>query len=346
MEVLKVQERILLIQTAFIGDAVLTLPLIQVLKKNNPDVFIDVICTPVTREIFESSPSVDEVIVLDKRGEQKSFFKLIGFSKKIRQKSYSQVYSPHRSFRTCLLILWSGIRESYGFSNSAIPFVYKNIIKYKSDMHEVERDLSLCGFNNVFNSWKILPEIIATSQIKNDVDKYLSSIKSGKFVAVAPGAVWDTKKYPAKYYEELIEFILQIGYPVVLIGSASDAELCESIKNKFEHNVFSSAGKFTVPGTVELLKKCKLLVSNDSAPTHFGMAADIPVLTIFCSTIPGFGFYPYNGKSYSISYDELNCKPCGIHGYKSCPMKTFDCAHKINMDDLKNKIKQMLDDRE
>ena len=51
-----------------------------------------------------------------------------------------------------------------------------------------------------------------------------------------------------------------------------------------------------------------------------------PVLTIYCSTVPEFGFYPYNKKSSYISFNDLNCKPCGIHGYEKCPIKSFDCG--------------------
>jgi len=342
MEVLNVQEKILVIQTAFVGDAVLTLPLIQELKKIYPGSLIDIISTPVTKEIFESCPAVNEVIVLDKRSKHKSFLKLIGFAREIKKKEYTRLYSPHRSFRTCLLVLWSGIRETYGFSNSAIPFVFKNVITYDPNIHEVQRDLSLSGVKEIKASRQILPEIVASNELDEEVEKYFASLRVDKVVAVAPGAIWDTKKYPAGYFQELIKHILQIDYSVILIGSKADEILCESIKDKFASNVFSSAGKFAVPGSVALLRKCKLLISNDSAPTHFGMAADIPVLTIYCSTIPGFGFYPYNKGSYSISYDELDCKPCGIHGHNTCPIKTFECAHKINIVDIKNKIEQML----
>ncbi len=342
MEILDSQEKILVVQTAFVGDAVLTLPLIKELKKIYPISEIDVVSTPVSKEIFESCPAVNQVIVLDKRKEHKSLFKLISFSRKIRKRNYTKLYSPHRSFRTCLLVLWSGIRETYGFSNSAIPFVFKNIIHYKIESHEVQRNLSLTGETEYEINWKVLPEINASDEIKAEVKTFIESLDNNNLVAVAPGAIWETKKYPFEYFEEIIKYIIQIGHTVVLIGSKTDEDLCESIKCKFEKNVYSSAGKFPVPGTVELLRKCKLLISNDSAPTHFGMAADIPVITIYCSTIPAFGFYPYNKNSFSISFNDLDCKPCGIHGHKTCPVKTFDCAHRIDIDGIKNRIEKIL----
>ncbi|MDP2366016.1 MAG: lipopolysaccharide heptosyltransferase II, partial [Ignavibacteria bacterium] len=75
-----------------------------------------------------------------------------------------------------------------------------------------------------------------------------------------------------------------------------------------------------------------------------GMCAAIKVLTIYCSTVPGFGFYPYSKKSSSVSFDDLKCKPCGIHGYQNCPVKTFDCGTKLLPDFIINKAEEMLRD--
>ena len=97
--------------------------------------------------------------------------------------------------------------------------------------------------------------------------------------------------------------------------------------------------------SIELLKRVEILISNDSAPTHLGVCADIPVLTIYCSTVPEFGFYPYNKKSSYISYDDLECKPCGIHGLKECPIKTFNCGNLIEPLQVFMKIKEMLNGR-
>ena len=106
--------------------------------------------------------------------------------------------------------------------------------------------------------------------------------------------------------------------------------------------VHITAGEFSFIETIELLKSSSLLICNDSAPTHLGVCADIPVLTIYCSTVPQFGFYPYNMKSDYISYDNLSCKPCGIHGYSSCPLGTFDCAKLLVPDLVIEKAEKIL----
>jgi heptosyltransferase-2 len=343
MEVLE-NEKILVIQTAFIGDAVLTLPMIQKLKERYPSIKLDVICIPATAEIFQSSPAVDEVIINDKHGKQKSFFQMWTFAKEIKNKKYNRIYSPHRSFRTALIVMLSGVKETYGFSNSSFKYVYKYLIEYYLDRHEVQRNLDLIGFKYSGMDWKILPELKVDDSIIQKVGSFLTLSNKKTFIAVAPGAVWNTKIFPADYYCELITFLTEKNNNVILIGGKSDVKLCSEIESRFENAVISSAGKFSVPGTIELLKKCRLLITNDSAPTHFAMAANIPTITIYCSTVPDFGFYPFNEKSFSISYNDLSCKPCGIHGHKTCPIKTFECAHNLDINQIKKKIIEILND--
>ncbi len=338
-------EKILVIQTAFIGDAILTLPMIQKLKVKFPQSEIHVIAIPSTEEIFSASPFIDEVIVLDKKGKHKSLLSLFNFSRKIKKNNYTKIYSPHRSFRTSLLVVLSNVKETYGFTNSSLRHVYKNLVDYKIDNHEVQRNLDLIGFEYRDDVWRIFPQIEVPEKIKKDVSNYFGELNNNyQFAAIAPGSVWKTKKYPIEYYEEIIKFLINNSFYVLLIGGASDEFLCSQLESKFKNNVKSTAGKFSLIGSIELLKRVKILISNDSAPTHFGMCANIPTLTLYCSTVSGFGFSPYNYKSNFLSFDDLSCKPCGIHGYQECPIKTFECGYKLLPEVVNRKILEMIND--
>jgi heptosyltransferase-2 len=65
---------------------------------------------------------------------------------------------------------------------------------------------------------------------------------------------------------------------------------------------------------------------------------------LYCSTVPDFGFYPYNKNSYFLTYSDLSCKPCGIHGFPKCPLGTFDCGYKLNPALVISKIEEMIND--
>lgn len=334
-------KKVLVIQTAFPGDAVLTLPLIQYLKKENYAGEIDVLCIPVTEEIFKASPSVSNVIVIDKKNKHKNIFALLKSIKNLRTNEYDAVYSPHRSMRSAIITLLLGAKETFGFDNSSLSYAYKNPVQYKIHDHEVKRNLSLTGDDFENDNWKIYPEIIFEDEIiKKTDDFFKENTLEEKFITIAPASVWGTKQYPADQFKEVIELLSSEGNKILLIGSENDTELCRELE--INNNVINSAGKFSIIESAALIKNSKLLIANDSLPAHLGMCVDIPVLMLYCSTVPEFGFYPYNNKSEILSYDDLECKPCGIHGYQNCPLGTFECAKKLKPELVFEKAKEML----
>ena len=339
-------EKILVIQTAFIGDAILTLPMIQKLSEGNPQYEIDVLAIPATQDIFSASPFVKNILVMDKKGKHKSFFSLLNFIGEIKKNNYTRIYSPHRSFRTSFIVMSLGVKETFGFSSSSLKHVYKNLINYNPLHHEVQRNLDLIGYKYNGEGWKILPKVKPSVSAKEKIDGFIEKHRiKNEFLTIAPGSVWGTKKYPAEYFEEIIKHFKGNGKTVVLIGSEKEKILCENITGKFNDMVINAAGMFSLIETAELLKRSKILISNDSAPAHLGMLADIPVLTIYCSTVPEFGFYPYNDKSFYISQNGLSCKPCGIHGYDNCPLGNFACGLNLKPDNVINKIEEMINDK-
>jgi len=346
MEILKKEgEKILVIQTAFLGDAVLTLPMIRKLKELNSNASIDVLCIPATKEIFQLSSDINEIIVIDKKGQHKSLLSFLKFTRQIRAKGYDRIYSPHRSFRSSLLVLQSGVKETYGFSNSSLFHVYKYLIEYIPGHHEVQRNLDLIGYDYSEKGWRVLPEIkIPESADRNAKDFLKSNNINSKFATIAPGSIWNTKKYPLEYYEQVIQYLIAQGFNVIIIGGREEEDIGKLLEAKFNGNLISSAGKMTITESIALLKYSKILISNDSAPTHLGVCADIPVLTLYCSTVPDFGFYPYNNKSRWLSYADLECKPCGIHGYCACPLKHFQCGYKLESGLVISAIKEILND--
>jgi len=336
--------KILVIQTAFPGDAILTLPMIQMLKRKSENTEVEVLCIPSTKEIFESSPCVDSVVVLDKKGAHSKLRSFLAFVKNLKSNGYSKIICPHRSFRSALIVWMLGKIDSYGFSSSSIPYIFKNIANYDLSVHEVQRNLELIGFKYESDGWRILPEVTADDSSKIKVNRYIESNKLSNYICIAPGSVWQTKRYPAESYRTVIKFFSGKGYEIVLTGGTEDKSLCEELVT--DKNVLNAAGSFSLPETAELLKSARLLICNDSAPTHLGMCADIPVLTIYCSTVPAFGFYPYNSKSNYISYNNLKCKPCGIHGHNICPVGSFDCGVRLYPEAVISKALILLDKNE
>jgi len=335
--------KILVIQTAFLGDVILTLPMIQKLIELHPEAVLDVLAIPSTEVVFKASPYVKNTFVIDKNEKHKSLLKTISFALNLRKNNYDWVISPHRSFRSGLITFIIQAKYSVAFDISSFRVVYKKLVKYERSYHEVQRNFQLIGVDTNKFDWRVLPELRYPDGLISKVESYISGFDGEQIVAIAPGSVWETKKYPIEYLKKIIKQLIELKIKIVLIGGAADSDLCEGISSIDSECILSCAGKFTPVETVALLKNCSLLISNDSAPTHMGVSADIPTITLFCSTVREFGFYPYHEKGYILSYDNLECKPCGIHGLQKCPTGTFDCGNKLLPEKVLSLVRKVLD---
>lgn len=311
-------KRILIIQTAFIGDVVLATPLIEKLHDSFPQAEIDFLVKKGCENLLKDHPKLQSVHVLDKNDKTKEILRLI---KELRNKKYDLAINLQRFFTSGMITLFSGAKQTIGFDKNPLSAFYSKRITHKlgNGSHEVERNLLLVA--HLCNPTIIPPKLYPSSADFEKVAGYKNCI------AIAPTSVWFTKQWPAQHWSNLIR-----QYPesalVVLLGAASDEQQCEKIKQISGHpNVLNLAGKLSMLQTCALMKNSEMNYVNDSAPLHFASAMNAPVTAIFCSTIPEFGFGPLSDNFKVVQTSEkLDCRPCGIHGHKSCPKGHFKCS--------------------
>ncbi len=338
----KCKMKILIIQTAFIGDVILTLPLAQEVKSFFPSPEIDFIVIPSAQNLLENNPAISQTIVFDKRKKDSGVGGTIRVSKKIREQEYDTAFIPHRSLRSALLAKLANIKERVGFSTSAGKFLFTKNVHYEQSLHEIERNLSLLHPFGYSKREKVFPILYPSENDKTIVNDFLTSGAS-KIIAIAPGTVWNTKRWLKGNFIKLGKLIASAGYSVVLVGGKDDNVLCEEIKTKIDSSfVINSAGQFTLLQSAEILRRCSLLVCNDSAPLHLAVAMKTPVVSIFGATVPRFGFYPYGENDIVIEDVNLACRPCSIHGGDKCPLETFDCMKNISAGMVFEKVKEKL----
>jgi len=323
-------ERILVIQTAFLGDVLLTLPLAHHLKKMNPAYKVSFLIKKELNQISEIYNGIDEFILIDKSKYLTSIFDIV---KKIKNR-FDVVISPHRSSRSALISYLSNARIRISFDKSSLNFLYSHLVTYRKDQHEIQRNLSLLTYFSKYLDWKEKIKLNLDDYIFNDQFMFWKTNKE-KIVVIAPGTNWETKRYPEYYYAALINKLIDDGIKIVLIGSNDDFELGLKIEKyiKAHNHLLNLIGKLKLKESISLINLSDLLICNDSAPTHMGVFTNTPVLTIYGSTIPEFGFYPFREFDRIVQIENLYCKPCGIHGHKRCPEKHFKC-----MIDLKPEI--------
>ena len=322
-------KKFLLIQTAFIGDVILTTPMINAIKKKFDAAKIDFMTIPSSENVIKTNPNLNNLVIFDKKGKDKGLSGLLRMGKFVSGREYDVCISPHRSFRSAYLARKTGATIRIGFDRSAWKGAYTHIIPYRYDIHEIERNLSLLSVLDI-PADLIRPVIYADDADENKIIKVLEQYgldKKQKLFAVAPGSVWPTKRWPEEYYARFCKVMNEKAVNIVLVGGDKDKELGERIAAGCE-GTYNMAGSLTLRQTYSLLKKCQGILTNDSAPLHLGMAAGIYVFAIFGPTVPEFGFAPFGEKSSILEIKDLSCRPCTVHGGHRCPIKTFDCMQK------------------
>ncbi|MCI0706139.1 MAG: lipopolysaccharide heptosyltransferase II [Ignavibacteriae bacterium] len=335
-------DRILIVQTAFLGDVVLTLPLAQVLKEYFTSSKIDMLVVPRSADLIRTHSVLNEALVFDKYGADRGVRGFMRLVRRLKERQYGLAVVPHRSMRSALLTFLAGIPLRIGFDKSTGRILFNKTVRYRKDLHEVERNILLLKAIGIEHSARVLPRLYPSESDRMKVNAILDDLElpnTRNLIAVAPGTVWNTKRWLKERYAGLAGLLANEQFDVVLVGGKEDEGLCEDIRNmNTSSRIYNAAGKLSTLQSAELIRRCQLLVCNDSAPMHFAAAVGTPVVSIFGATVPEFGFAPYGKNDIIVETRGLKCRPCSKHGGDECPIKTFECMKNITEEIVFQKV--------
>lgn len=338
-------ERILIIQTAFLGDVILCTPLVKKVREKHPESKIFFLAIPQTRELLRNNPYLDEIIVYDKKDKERSIFYYFDLVKKIKAKNFDLALVPHRSLRSAFLAYLARIPQRVGFDKSTGSFLFTKKIKYVQNQLETIRNLSLLETKS-FSEDELLPELFPSEDDLKYVENLFRvwGIKEDDGIGgIAPGSVWETKRWLPERFGEIADLLMEnFKAKIIFLGGKDDEGLCLDISKNMRNKPFIAAGKATPLQSASLISRCKVILSNDTAPMHMAVAMRTPVVAIFGSTVPEFGFAP-SGKNDVVIQKEVYCRPCGIHGKRKCPEKHFRCMKEIAVKEVLESVAQRLE---
>lgn len=312
----------LVIQTAFLGDVVLTTPLLTRLAEQHGPV--DVLVTPAAGTLLEGHPAVREVLRFDKRGRDAGWIGAWRLGRALRARAYRRVYLPHRSVRSAALALLSRAPERIGFSDAPAAWSYTAQVP-RAGAHETARLAALAGPGPT-----PAPSLGLSAAERNRARQWLEEqgVRGG-FTALAPGSVWATKRWPG--YADLAA---RLPGAIVVIGGAEDALAGEAIRARDPERIRSAAGVLRLRDSAALIEQAALLVTNDSAPLHLAAAVGTRVVAIFGPTVPAFGFGPTGPRDRVVEVTALPCRPCSPHGPMVCPLGHHRCMRDLDVNQV------------
>lgn len=346
---------ILVIQTAFLGDLVLTTPFVFALRERYPKSRITILVNAGTESILANNPSLDSILVLDKKKAKRGFLYFIRFLLEIRRHNFDLVYSPHFSFRSSLIAFFTGAKTRIGYQESGLSFLHtKRIHRPRTGLHEVDKLFSLLDgvHSSEIKGRERQPFLYPSSSVQESVKAELksNSLIEGDYIVIAPSSLWETKRMPEdKFAELIVRFLKETNFKLVLIGSKADEPIADKILQivkssvAIQNRITNLTGKTSLSEVIVWIQFAKLLISNDSSPIHFASAFNVPTLMIYGATVPDFGYSTLASKQRISEVLGLDCRPCGIHGGRICPKSHFKCMKDQNVSQMFEMAKELLE---
>jgi heptosyltransferase II len=343
----------LVVQTSFLGDVVLTTPLLAELATRGP---VDVVVTPAAAPLLATHPAVRKVFVYDKQRD--GGMRLVRLAREIRRAHASEpaptperravAYLAQGSLRSALLAGLAGMSERIGFATSAGRPLYTHVIPYLADRHHAERLLSLADRASETPpraqrpAAPPRPTLYPSAADRAAVDGLLtrSDAADAPLIAIAPGSVWATKRWP--HYSALAEVLSRHGR-IVWIGSQEDASAVHTMSAPLRaQRPIDAIGRLSLLGSAELIRRARILITNDSLPQHLAAAMGTPTVTIFGPTVPAFGFGPLAPRHAVAEVANLPCRPCDRHGPRRCPLGHWRCMRELAVAEVAERVRQLL----
>jgi heptosyltransferase-2 len=329
----------LVIQTSFLGDTVLTTPLLVQLARRGP---VAIVTTLASATLLANHPAVRRIIPYDKRGVDRGLGGFIKIAQHLRDEKYEVAFLAQGSWRSAALAFVAGIPSRLGFATSAGRLFYTKRVAYAENLHHAARLLMLSRPNGREPSEEELrPTLHPGVAERAEVDALLATngvTPDETLVALAPGSVWGTKRWP--YYPELAH-LLTDGRRIVVIGGSDDADLARLIVAAVP-SAIDATGRLSLLASADLIGRAAALVTNASLPLHLASAMGTPTAAIFGPTVPAFGFGPLAPRSIVLGHTALTCRPCDRHGPQQCPLGHFKCMRELTHVGVAEQVRSLL----
>ncbi|BDQ34470.1 lipopolysaccharide heptosyltransferase II [Pseudodesulfovibrio portus] len=333
-------------QTAFLGDAVLTLPLLRALKDRFPGAEIDFFVRSGVEPVFEGQPEITRVRPFAKRGKQKSLNAAVRLGWEIGREGFDLWISAHASLRSAFVSGATGITRRIGYSHPWYNrFAYTETVDRRFDeLAEIERLMELVrplGIEGPAPRAKL----VLADQATEAADAFWAEAGfSGPVLGIHPGSTWPTKCWPVEYFSDIVRRAVESGAHVLVFAGPGEEGVAQQVVDGAladPSRVINLAGRLSLPELAAYLGRLDGYLTNDSGPMHLAWTQDVPLVALFGPTVEKLGFFP-RGVHSTVLEADVSCRPCGLHGPRKCPEGHFRCMKELTPDRVWEALKAKL----
>jgi heptosyltransferase-2 len=324
---------ILVVRLSSLGDVVLTTPVFACLRRAYPESRVAVLVKAAYVDVFQGNPHVDEVLVFESRG-------FWGWLKEIRARRFSLYLDLHDTFRSRLWGFFSNADRRARYDKQAwerrrLVWFKRPALSLKNRVTDRYLD-ALRTLNIPVTESRPRLHISAARRLSPEWERRLGP---GLFLGIAPGALHATKRWPAPRFAEAADRLARLmqdrekqAVKILLFGAKSDEPTAREVLCFLRGPAVSLVGETSVQELMLLIQRCSLFLTNDSGAMHVASALEVPTVAVFGPTVREFGFFPTSDNAAVLETNGLPCRPCSLHGGKSCPQGHFRCMEEISVD--------------
>ncbi|UOF02404.1 glycosyltransferase family 9 protein [Bdellovibrio reynosensis] len=350
----------LVVQTAFLGDLLLSIPLLKKCREMWPEHQLGLVCRKGFGDFFLKTGLVHHVFEIEK-GKADTYQKI---AENLKSFEVDHLISPHESLRTAFLVSKIKARQKISFAKPWNFIFYNSRVEKDLKLPDPIRQISLLKNINphvtkdietfrtqekpylpdahgklsappVWASMSLRSQVLSLPGVYDSLKARfpLPGFDEGKAVLLFPGSVWATKRWTAEGFINAGIALQEKGYQVYVMGGPGEEVLAESVAKEIPGSI-CLAGKTKVIESTQLIARAALVIGNDSASTHLAAVCETPLIAVFGPTIIEFGFRPWSAESYIVHQAGLKCRPCGKHGHHHCPIGTHVCMKNISAEEV------------
>lgn len=337
--------KILVVNLMHVGDLLLVTPVLRTLRTNYPNAHIALLADAKLADLVKYNRNLSELIIIDKKGYHNQLWRYLQFVAGIRRRRFDLVINLHANERATFIAAFSGARRVVGYATWGLGAFFDVVIENRKRVkHQVHAHFDVLkeglGLQHIddrgLEMW--LDEAAEATAARLWQEAFP---KPGlPVVGLNIGASWPTKRWPKESFASLADRLLAKGYGIAYFGGPMDVAVVNDALHLMQSGDRSRVGVFTgrvsLLELASLLKKCRVLVTNDSGPMHVAVAMDVPLVSMFGAS-PVTGFYPYNNKSVVLK-TPVPCHPCYEH---SCRKGDLECMYSITVDTVLDKTLEL-----
>jgi len=337
---------ILVMKMSAMGDVILVTASLKALRKKFRRAKIICLVGKESREILQRCPYIDEMIVVDFKHHHKSLFRIIRFSKKLREYKFDKIIDFQNNLKSHLLTFLSFPSESYGFHNGKMGFVLTHPVKNPNDdLPPVQHQFQILEMLGIqggdVHELELWPSDNDRKRIKDILEnEWMGSGTKIVGIHVSASEKWQTKNWPIEHIAHLADILAGYNIRTVITGVAQDLELAQEVVKKSKTKPVVLAGKTSIMELAALIERCQVFVTPDSSPMHIAAAMKTPFVAFFGPTASLRHIPP--ARSYAVFEKKLECAPC----YRShCHILTHACMKEITPQEVAHKVRELMKEK-